>query len=85
MCNVNYRVSYYGFHFIYMHVLVFFMQLRKTTKQHGRVFDSVAVFFHSVVEVNFLACVLKLTQRFIVRIISYTNVVYFICIQLFKF
>ena len=55
------------------------MQLRKTITQHGHVFGSVTVLFHSAVEVKFLACVLIVTQRFVVLIISYVIVVYFIC------
>jgi len=55
------------------------MHLRKTITQHGRVFDSVTLVFHSVVEVKFLAFVLNVTLPFVMHIISYANVVYFIC------
>jgi len=44
------------------------------------VFGSVIVLLHSVVEVKFLACLLHVTHSFVMRIISYANVVYCICI-----
>jgi hypothetical protein len=45
--------------------------------QHGCVFESYCT-FHSVVKVKFLACVLNVTHRFVMHIISYASVVYFI-------
>jgi len=50
------------------------MQPRKTT-QHG----CVVVLFISLWKVKFLAHLLNVTQRFVMRIVSYGNVVYFIC------
>jgi len=52
------------------------MQLRKT--QHGMgVCDSVIVVFISLWGLKFLAYLLNVTQCFVMRIISYANVVYF--------
>jgi hypothetical protein len=52
--------------------------------QHG-VCLIVLLYFSSVVEVKFLAYVLNITHSFVTRIISYINVVYFICILLLQF
>jgi hypothetical protein len=50
---------------------------RATEKDNAAwVCDSI---FHFVVEVKFFAYLLNVTQRFVMRIVSYGNVVYFIC------
>jgi hypothetical protein len=46
--------------------------------QHECVFDSVTVFF--IAMWKFLAYVLNETHRFVMCIISYADVVYFICV-----
>ena len=51
------------------------MQLRKTQRSMG-VCDSVIVVFISLWKLKFLAYLLNVTQRFVMRIISYANVVY---------
>jgi len=53
-----------------------FMQLRKTQHSMG-VCDSVIVVFILLWKLKFLAYLLNITQRFVMHIISYTNVVYF--------
>jgi hypothetical protein len=44
----------------------------------ARVCDSVAVVFVLLWKLKFLAYLLNVTKRFVIRIISYSNVVYFI-------
>jgi len=58
------------------HCLVCFMQLRKTQRSVG-VCDTVIVVFILLWKLKFLAYFLNVTQRFIMRIISYANFVYF--------
>ena len=48
-------------------------------------FDSVTVVFISLWKLKFLACLLNVTEGFVMRIISYANVVYFICMYLLQF
>jgi hypothetical protein len=43
----------------------------KDTTQHGCVFDSVTVDFISLWKLKFLAYLLNVTKRFVMRIISY--------------
>jgi hypothetical protein len=50
----------------------------------ARVCDSVAIVFISLWKLKFLAYLLNVTKRFIMRIISYANVVYFIHMQLLQ-
>jgi hypothetical protein len=52
------------------------MQQRKTQRSIG-VCDSVIVVSISLWKLKFLAYLLNVTQRFVMRIISYANVVYF--------
>jgi hypothetical protein len=54
--------------------LVCFMQPRKTTHR------CVIVFFISLWKLKFLAYLLNVTQHFVMRIISYGNAVYCICL-----
>ena len=79
MCDVHYSVF-----LLWISLDIYEFHATEETAQHVCVFDSVAVLF-IVVEVKFLAYVLNITQSFVTHIISYTNVVYFVCILLLKF
>ena len=52
------------------------------TEKHNAAWasDSVTVVFISLWKLKFLAYVLNVTQRFIMRIVSYTSLVYFMFI-----
>jgi hypothetical protein len=69
MCKVNYSV--------FLLRISFYIYIYKDNA--GRVSDSVTVVFISLWKLKFLAYLLNVTKRFVMRIISYANVVYFIC------
>ena len=68
--------SCYRFHFIYMHAWC--VSCNKGRHNASWLCESVIVFFISLWKLKFLAYILNVTQRFVVRIISYANIVYFI-------
>jgi len=79
MCDVNYSVFLLQIAFD-----IYVFHATEKMVQHGCVFDGVNCIFHSVVEVKFLHVCWTITQ-ILLHIISYTNVVYFICILLLQF
>jgi hypothetical protein len=66
--------SCYGFQFIYMHASC--VSCNWERRSMG-VCDSVIVVLITLWKLKFLAYLLNVTQRFVMRIISYANVVYF--------
>jgi len=83
MYNANYsvfllRISFYIYIYIYIYACLVFHATEEDTTQHGC--GSVIVAFISLWKLKFLAYLLNITQRFVMRIISYANIVYFIFI-----
>jgi hypothetical protein len=81
VCKVNYsvfllRISF----FIYIYNICMPGMFHATEKDNAaRVCDSVPIVFISLWKLKFLAYLLNVTKHFFMRIISYANVVYFIC------
>jgi hypothetical protein len=70
MCNANYSVFLLRISVYIYACLVCFMQLRKTQRSMGAC-DSVIVVLITLWKLKFLAYLLNVTQRFVMRIISY--------------
>ena len=71
MCNVNYSV-------FLLRISLYVYATEKDTTQHGRLIVLTVVFI-SLWKLQFLAYVLNVTRRFVMRIISYA-IFFFICV-----